>query len=150
MKNALALAVLLLVYGSTGVTQTAAARPLGVAPDRLQRVEILYFPERILVRAALSPERLEQLYHYKLEIRDARQSAEWQRLEPLLSETSVMRSERGYDHRIAVLFFDRNGNRIASAYFDAFGRAGTINGVSGTIAGGMYRWAKSLLKGIAE
>jgi hypothetical protein len=34
-------------------------------------------------------------------------------------------------------------------YFDQFGTGGTINGESGMISGGIYRWAKSLLKGIA-
>lgn len=108
-----------------------------------------FFPERILVRAALTPERLEQLYQYKLEIRDARESPEWKRLLPLLRQTSVTASGRGYDHRTAVLFFDKNGRRIASVYLNQFGTGGTIDGKSGTISGGIYRWAKSLLKGVA-
>jgi hypothetical protein len=74
MKNAFAPAFLVLAFTilSTAQTQT----PLSVALEQVQRVEILYFPERVLVRAALSPETLEQLYQYKLEIRDVRESAE--------------------------------------------------------------------------
>jgi hypothetical protein len=145
MRNAHTVVVLLLVLSASGVAQTT---PLEVTPEQVQRVEILYFPERILVRAALSPERLEQGCRYKLEIRDANQSTEWKRLLPLLRQISVESKARSYDHRTAVLFYDKDGKRIASVYFDGFGQGGTINGKSGQISGGLYGWAKSLLKGI--
>ena len=150
MKNAFAPALLVLAFTilSTAQTQTAEP-PLSVAAEQVQRVEILYVPERIFVRVALSPERLERGYQYKLEIRDVRESAEWQRLLSLLRETSVKPSWQTYDHRTAVLLFDKDGRRIASLYFDKFGTGGTINGKSGTISGGIFRWAKSLLKGVA-
>ena len=134
MKNAFAPSLLVLACLSVlGAAQTQTGKPLSVAAEQVQRVEILYFPERVLVRAALSPERLEQLYQYKLEIRDVRESAEWQRLPSLLRETSVKPSGRAYDHRTAVLLFDKDGRRITSVYFDQFGTGGTINGESGTI-----------------
>jgi hypothetical protein len=69
MKNVLALTILVLALNILGIAQAQGVKPLSVAPDQVQRVEILYFPERVLVRAALTPERLEQLYQYKLEIR---------------------------------------------------------------------------------
>ena len=147
MKNTLAPA-LVLAFTILSTAQPQTAKPLGVALEQVQRVEILYFPERVLVRAALSPERLEQLYQYKFEIRDVRESAEWHRLPSLLRETSVKPSGHTYDHRTAVLLFDKEGRRIASVYFDQFGTGGTINGESGTISGGVYRWAKSLLNGV--
>ena len=150
MKNAFALALLVLVFNIPSTAQIQTTKPLSVAPEQVQRVEILYYPERVLVRAALSPERLEQLYQYKLEIRDVRQSAEWEQLRSLLGKTSVTPSGHGYDHRTAVLLFDQTGRRIASVYFDQFGRGGTMNSDSGNIMGDMYHWAKSLLKGVAE
>jgi hypothetical protein len=149
MKNALAPA-LVLAISILSTAQTQTAKPLGVVPEQVQRVEILYFPEKIEVRVGLSPERLEQWYQYKLEIRDVRESAEWRRLPSLLRETSLKPPGRSYDHRTAVLLFDKDGRRIASIYFDQFGTEGTINGESGTISGGIYRWAKSLLKGVAD
>jgi hypothetical protein len=149
MKNALVPALLVLAVAVLSTAQTQTAKPLSVALEQVQRVEILYFPERISVRAAYSPERLEQFYQYKLEIRNVRESAEWQRLSSLLRETSVKPSGHAYDHRTAVLLFDGDGRRIASMYFDQFGVGGTINGESGPINGGIYHWAKSLLKGIA-
>ena len=56
----------------------------------------------------------------------------------------------GTNARAAVLLFDQNGRRIASVYFAQFGRGGTMNADSGTITGGLYQWAKSLMKGVAE
>jgi hypothetical protein len=150
MKNAFTLTALAFTLTILCSAQTQGAKPLSFSLEKVQRVEILYFPERVLVRAALSPERLEQLYRYKLEIRDVRESAEWQGLLAQLRETSVKPSGHGYDHRTAVLLFDQNGRRLASVCFDQFGRGGTIDGDSGTIAGGLYDWAKSLLKGVAE
>jgi hypothetical protein len=149
MKNACVLAVLVLALSILSTAQTQTPRPLDGAIEQIERVEILYFPERVEVRAALTPERLEQLYRYKLEIRDVRQSPEWERLLHQLQQTSLTESGREYDLRTAVLLFDKDGRRIASVYFDQFGAAGTINGKSGTISGGIYHWAKSLLKGVA-
>ena len=148
MKNACAVAVLLFVFTVVSTAQTQTTKMLDVTPEQVQRIEILYFPERVSVRAALSPERLEQLYEYKLELRDVRHSAEWQTLLPLLQNTSVKPERRNYDHRTAVLLYDNKGKRIASLYFDQFGSGGTINGESGSVSGGVYRWAKSLLKGV--
>jgi hypothetical protein len=62
----------------------------------------------------------------------------------------VKPSGHSYDHRTAVLLFNQNGRRIASVYLGQFGEGGTIDGDSGSITGGIYRWAKSLLKGVAE
>jgi hypothetical protein len=138
----------LLALVVTGPVQ--AARPLNPALDRVQRIEILYIPEWIEIRPAISPERLEQLYQYKLEIREVRESREWQRLSSALRETSVDATSRDYDHRIAVLLFDHDDKRISSIYFDQSGKGGTMNGSSGTIKGSLYRWTKSMLRSIGE
>jgi predicted nucleotidyltransferase component of viral defense system len=107
------MAEVLLAFAILSSAQTQTAKPLSIAFEQVQRVEILYFPERVLVRAALSPERLEHLYQHKLEIRDVHESAESQRLPQLLRETSVKPSGHAYDHRTAVLLFDKDGRRIA-------------------------------------
>ena len=105
MKNAFVLAYLILAFHLAGPAEAQTAKPLSVAPEQVQRVEILYFPERILVRAALTPERLEKHYQYKLEIRNVHESAEWEHLRSVLHETSVTLSGDSYDHRTAVLLF---------------------------------------------
>ena len=65
------------------------------------------------------------------------------------TEASVKPLGRTYDHHTAVLLFDKEGRRLKSLYFDQFGTDVTADGESGTISGGIYRWAKSLLKGVA-
>jgi len=141
--------VLALIIALLDNAHAQASKPLSLAPERIRRVEILYFPERIELRAALSPERLDQGYRYKLEIRDVQETAKWKGLLSVLLETSVEPSQRSHDYRTAVLLFDQDGQRVSSVYFDQFG-GGTINGDSGTIKGSLYRWAKSLLKGVAD
>ena len=150
MKNVLALALLAFSLSTLCTAQSQAPKTLSFNPEQVRRVEILYFPERVLVRAALSPEKLEELYQYKIEIRNVSETAEGRRLLPLLHDTLVEPSGRSYDHRTAVLVFDENGRRVASVYLGQFGNGGTIDGVSGTVKGGVYQWARSLLKGIAE
>lgn len=150
MKTWQVIPLTFLMLGLSILSTSQTSRPLDGLSEQIDRVEILYFPEQILVRAALTPERLEQFYRYKLEIRDVRESLEWVRLLTDLRQTSLTVSERGYDHRTAVLLFDKNGSRVASLYFDQFGTGGTINGKSGTINSDVYRWAKSLLRGVAR
>lgn len=148
MKNAFGSALLVLTLTVSSAAQTATAKPLNIAPEQVRRVEILYMDERDLMLGGLSPERLEELYQYKIEIRGVRESGLWQRLPSLLRETTVTPLRHHYDHRTAVLLFDKDGRRIASIYFDRFGADGTINGEPGRISGGFYGWAKALLDGI--
>jgi hypothetical protein len=147
VKSVLLLGALLL---SICRAEPGYAAKLNAALDRVQRVEILYVPEWIEIRPALTPEKLEQVYQYKFEIREVRESREWQKLSSALRETTVDLTSRDYDHRIAVLLFDQEGKRVSSIYFDQLGKGGTLNGSSGTIKGGLYRWAKSILRGVAE
>jgi len=49
MKDALAPAFLALAFATLGTAQTQTAKPLSVAPEQVQRVEILYFPEQVLI-----------------------------------------------------------------------------------------------------
>jgi len=150
MSKACASIALVFVITVLSTAQIPTAKQLDIAPEQVQRVEILYFPEHVLVRAALTPERLEQLYEFKVEIRDVAASQQWNRLVTHLRQTRLTPTERSYDHRTAVLLFGKDGRRIASVYFGQFGKGGTMNGESGTIDGQMYGWAKDLLKGIAE
>ena len=122
----------------------------GVAPEAVQRVEILYLPERILTRAALTPEMLERQYQYKIEIRDLRDYAQHGELVALLRKTSLFRSGGTYDVRTAVLLYDSGGRRIGALFFARYGKQGVINSESGAIDSGVYRWAKSMMKGISD
>lgn len=47
MKNTLAPALLVLAFTILSTAQTQTATPLIVAPEQVQRVEILHFPEQV-------------------------------------------------------------------------------------------------------
>jgi hypothetical protein len=49
---------------SSQVRGAKSVSAYGVSPESVERVEILYFPEQILTRAALTPEMLERQYQY--------------------------------------------------------------------------------------
>jgi hypothetical protein len=122
----------------------------GIAPAAVERVEILYYPERILTRAALTPERLERLYKYRVEIREFPESVQRERLVPALREASFSPSGRSYDLRTAVLLFDKSGNRMLSLYFDRGGKNGVVNREPVSTNDVVYRWARSMMRGFAD
>ncbi len=122
----------------------------GISPEGIERVEILYLPERILTRAALTPERLEQSYHYRLEIRQFPGSLQREQLLPALREGSYSPSSGSYDLRTAILFFDKSGKRILSLYFDRSGRKGVVNRKTVSTNDAVYRWARSMMRGFAD
>ena len=148
-----ALSVVLLVACSTIYSQPSndSSSKYGILPEAVERVEILYFPERILVRAGLTPEMLERQYEYKLEIRDFPASLQREQLASMLREASFSPSpSRSYNLRTAVLLFDKSGKRMLSLYFDHRGRNGVVNRESVSTNDVVYRWAKSMMKGFAD
>jgi hypothetical protein len=121
----------------------------GVVPERVARVEILYFPEDILTRAALTPEKLESSYYYKVEIKEVASSRDT-RLTRALREAFVAPSDRPGDLRTAILLYDNTGKRMASLYFDKGGRNGVVNHDFVSSNDGVYQWAKSMIRGFDQ
>ena len=137
----------------TGCSQAPNAKSLsayGIIPEGIERVEILYYPERILTRTALTPEMLERQYQYKVEIRDFAASIQRQQLVTAVREASVSPSNGSYDLRTAVLLYDKNGKRMLSLYFDQSGGNGVVNRESVSTNDAVYRWAKSMMRGFAD
>ena len=159
MKNwprlfVLLLVVLASVQASVGAASAnrskKALSSYGVVPKAISRVVILYFPERILTRTAITPERLERLYQYKLEIRDLPSAIQRDALLARLKKTSISISGNMPDVRTAVLLYDGTGRRVVSMYFARGGTRGAINSDAGAIAGGVYGWAKSMMTGLSD
>jgi len=147
------LTIALIAATGTGCSQATRAKSLsayGIVPEGIERVEILYLPERILTRAALTPEMLERQYKYKVEIRDFAASIQRQQLITTVRETSVSPSNRSFDLRTAVLLYDNNGKRLLSLYFAKSGRNGVVNRESVSTSDDVYRWAKSMMRGFAD
>jgi hypothetical protein len=148
------LAVVLFV--SSGVSVSCSARdgkPLsayGVVPEAVYRVEILYFPERILTDAALTPERLERQYYDKIELKNFNGSIHRPRFIKAFRETAVSPSRDAHDARTAILLYDKTDKRLLSIYFDRSGENGVVNSDLVSIGDSLFSWAKSLMKGLAE
>lgn len=148
-----ALSIAVLVACSTVHSQPSNDTPssYGITPEAIERIEILYYPERILTRTKLTPEMLERLYKYRLEIRDFPASLQREQLVPALRSASFSPlAGRSYDLRTAILLFDKNDKRILSLYFDSSGKNGVVNHESVSTDDGVYRWAKSVMKGFAD
>ncbi len=133
----------------SGVTGKALTE-YGIVPEAIERVEILYFPERVLTRAAFTPERLEQLYQYKIEIKDFTACTERQHFIAIVRSGSALPSYGSHDVRTAVLLYGKNGKRVLSVYFDRSGKNGFVNSESVSIDQGVYSWAKSMMRGFAD
>jgi hypothetical protein len=131
-------------------SQVRNGRSLSIVPEAIDRVEILYFPERILTRTALTPEMLERQYRYKIEIRDLGASPQRQQLLAALQGTVVVPSERPCDIRTAVLLYDKSGKRLLSLYFERGGKNGAVNDKFVSIDSTVYSWAKSIMRGFAD
>jgi hypothetical protein len=149
--SSLALGIVI-TTGSACLGRPHDSKPLstyGVIAEQVARVEILYFPENILTRAALTPARLESSYYYKVEIKEVAASRNTQLIRAL-REASVAPSDRPGDLRTAVLIYDKTGKRMASLYFDRGGREGVLNHEVVSSNDAVYRWAKSMIRGFDE
>src|SRR5580765_3259280 len=121
--SALSIAVLMACSSIHSQPRDDSPSRYGITPAAIERVEVLYYPERILTRTALTPEMLERQYMYKVEIREFPASLQREQLVPALQAASFSRSaDRSHDLRTAVLLFDKSNKRILSLYFDSSGR----------------------------
>lgn len=148
-----ALIIAVMAWSGTGTSHAPNGKSLseyGIVPEAIERVEILYFPERILTRASLTPQMLERQYQYKIEIRDFTASTQRQQFVTVLREASISPSGGSYDLRTAVLLYEKTGKRLSSLYFDRTGKNGVVNDESISINNGIYLWTKSMMRGFSD
>jgi hypothetical protein len=141
-----------LVASSVSASQARKGQPLsayGVVPEAIERIEILYVPERILTRTALTPDMLERQYHYKIEIRNFSQSLQRPKFLSAFRETSVSPGS-AHDLRTAVLLYGQGDKRLLSLYFDRSGENGAVNRDFVSTTDSIFHWAKSMMRGFAE
>ena len=148
------LAVVLFAWSGVGVSCSARdGKPLsayGVVPEAIYRVEILYYPERILTDAALTPEMLERQYYDKVELKNFNESIHRPTFIKAFRETAVSPSRDAHDLRTAILLYDKADKRLLSLYFDRSGENGVVNTDPVSIRDSLFSWAKSLMQGLAE
>ena len=144
------LAIAVVGWSTTCSPQVRNGKSLSVVPEAIDRVEILYVPERILTRTALTPEMLLRQYQYKIEIRNFAASTQRERLLAALRDASYVHSDSSYDLRVAVLLYDKTGKRSLSLYFARGGKNGAVYDEFVSINSAVYSWAKSMMKGLED
>lgn len=105
----------------------------------VDRIEIFYFPEDVETEFAITPFGLERGCWEKIVIREFHQTDFRLTFLQALAESDIKKRDDGpSDLRWGCVFFDSNGNRILSIYFDQLGH-GQINGIQISSNGKLLR-----------
>lgn len=112
------------------------------------QIDIIQYPPEALVRAALSPERLEDLYDYKFTARNYGVTVYLQSLKKVLKNTNAKPYNGSVDLRWGLFLIDKKGHRIVSIYLDGFGKYGMINSETVEFSetkygGGIHQWLRN-------
>jgi len=101
------------------------------------RLEILCVPREVLTRFRLSPQLLEQHYHYRFCIRLFQGSKLQDELVSALAQSGVseIAAKPEPDLRWACVFYNDRGDRVLTMYFDGSGKTGLINDLPVTSVG---------------
>lgn len=111
-----------------------------LANREIVRVEILQIPARILTRTRVTPEMLENQFHYKLIIRDVRGEVYQEELTQVTKSVTVRPEGEMPDLRWAVIFYGLDDARVGALYFDKSGSRGGVGDTPVSFAGGFSRW----------
>ena len=65
-------------------------------------------------------------------------------LDDVFYNTAISKSTRHPDTRLALAFYTKGGQRLATFFFDAWGRAAEYNKVPVRVRGKLFPWAESL------
>jgi len=92
------------------------------------KMEIIHIPFSLLSIKAITPDELEETYHYKLTIRITDRDFYFKSFKQVLQNTNIEKGNEG-DVRWGVILFNEKSRRIASIYVSALGSWGYINSV---------------------
>jgi hypothetical protein len=95
--------------------------------NKVQRLEIIYYPEKIQTRVRLTPEMLEKQHRYKLIVNDADSSAVGREIVAAIEAENFTPSKQQADFRWGCSFYNNRDERIVSLYFDASGKAAVVD-----------------------
>jgi len=138
MKSIIAAICLIAIVRATGAelskreqTHDAILASLTMASSNIvERLEIFYFPEDINTTVAVTRERLESKYWSKTTIASFQESEFRNTLLRELQRSSLkQRANSSSDLRWGCVFYDSNGDRVLSIYFDKFAD-GFINDIA--------------------
>ena len=93
----------------------------------VRRIEIVYLPEEIATRTRLTPEMLEKQWRFKLIVDDFQSTSMQRKVVIALRASTFDVTEQQGDLRWGCSFYNEKNERVLSLYFDAAGKAGTVN-----------------------
>lgn len=93
----------------------------------IDTIEIKHIPSYILTRSNVTSNRLEQMYNYKVTIRNFFDTPYGFKITSSVNKTRIKKSTFTGDLRWGILLYD-NKNIVCSVYFDSTGSYGEING----------------------
>jgi hypothetical protein len=111
--------------------------------ERVTDVEILNLPSDIDTNAAVTPERLKNIYHCRLTISRWGLPRESPSLIAALQHTRVTRVKETGEVRWGLLF-TLSGTNVEEVYLDGFGQRGQIGGVPVRFEGQLHQWLLGL------
>lgn len=151
MKKKTAACLLVLLLSALGCAQQdeGKASPAQSQVDALAaeltkgqivRVEILEIPPRIETRTRITPEMLEEQFHYKLTIRDVRGGLQQRPLSEAIKSVGVKAEMEMADLRWGIIFYSLDDRRLGALYFDKTGRRGGVGTTPVSFRGDLFNW----------
>jgi len=137
-------------FGGQSNPKEASAVVQLLRSGKVQRLEIIYYPEKIQTRARLTPDMLENQYRYKLIVNDAQSSAVGQDVIAAIEADSLTASDQQADFRWGCSFYDSRGERLTSLYFDAFGKIAMVDTVLMTSSGRVVKCLQRICAGFRK
>lgn len=115
----------------------------------IRRIELVYLPEEILVRAALSPQTLQADATYRVTITEPSPEFTREVAGALRSENFTAREISG-DFRLGALFYSEPKSQvpILSIFFDQSGSICVVNGSSYVAKGSLRAVLRDRLRGL--
>lgn len=111
--------------------------------SKVQHIEIIEIPPRIMTRSQVTQSMLEHGYHYKLTIRYIKQSLYGKNFQEAIASTVVTPTTDTFDLRWGIIFFDSDDRRLGALYFDDTGSNGAVESNWVTFKGNMFEWLKN-------
>jgi len=111
-----------------------------LASGEVERVEILQIPARILTRARITPQMLEEGFSYKVTIRDIRGGAYQGEMIDALKSMQVRPRTEAPDLRWGIIFYGPDKSRLGALYSDQSGGNGVVGATPVSFNGRFFSW----------
>lgn len=106
----------------------------------ISRIDIIQIPSTVVTRTAITPEMLENQFHYRLTIRDIRNSTYRDEFLKSMESIKIERENARSDLRWGVILYSTDGTRVGEIYIDESGDHGSIKGTSVAVRGSLHKW----------